>query len=68
MSADRKAPRIASLRLGDPLRWLASGWRDLIAAKGIAFFYGVCFWLMAFVLGAVFRNKPEYTGEAAAAS
>jgi uncharacterized membrane protein len=32
-----------------------------LAARGIALFYGVCFWLMALVLGAVFRNKPEYT-------
>jgi uncharacterized membrane protein len=49
------------LRLTDPLRWLRAGWSDLLAARGIALFYGVCFWLMALVLGAVFRNKPEYT-------
>ena len=24
-------------------------------------FYGICFWLMALTLGAVFRSKPEYT-------
>lgn len=48
------------LGLGDPLRWLAKGWRDLRAAPGIALFYGVCFWLMAVVLTLVFRNKPEY--------
>ena len=52
--------QIAALRPGDPLRWLAAGWRDLLAAKGIALFYGICFWLMAIVLGAVFRNSPEY--------
>ncbi|MEO8655254.1 MAG: DUF2189 domain-containing protein [Ramlibacter sp.] len=52
--------QIASLRLADPLRWLAAGWRDLLAAKGIALFYGICFWLMAVVLGLVFRNRPEY--------
>ena len=49
------------LRLGDPLRWLRAGWHDLLAARGIALFYGVCFWLMAVLLGAVFRNLPEYT-------
>ena len=54
------AMQIAALRLADPLRWLAAGWRDLLAAKGIALFYGICFWLMAVVLGAVFRNSPEY--------
>jgi uncharacterized membrane protein len=52
--------QITALRLGDPLRWLAAGWRDLLAARGIALFYGICFWLMAVVLGSVFRNSPEY--------
>lgn len=47
--------------LADPFRWLAAGWQDLRAAPGIAAFYGLCFWGMALVLGAVFRNKPEYT-------
>ncbi len=51
---------IINLRFGDPFRWLMLGWRDLMAAKGIALFYGVCFWAMAVVLGAVFRSKPEY--------
>ena len=52
---------IAQLTAADPFRWLARGWADLLAHKGIALFYGVCFWLMAWVLGAVFRNRPEYT-------
>ena len=51
---------IIALRLGDPLRWLQFGWRDLMAAKGIGLFYGFCFLSMALVLGAVFRSKPEY--------
>ena len=51
---------IVDLRLNDPFRWLILGWRDLWAAKGISFFYGVCFWIMAFVLGSVFRSMPEY--------
>ncbi|MBS0467209.1 MAG: DUF2189 domain-containing protein [Proteobacteria bacterium] len=45
----------------DPFRWLASGMRDLLAAPGIAAFYGVCFWVMALLLGWVFRSSPEYT-------
>lgn len=49
------------MRLVDPFRWLWRGWRDLLAAKGISIFYGVCFWTMALVLGAVFRSKPEFT-------
>ena len=51
---------IVNLHLRDPFRWLLLGWRDLLAAKGISIFYGVCFWTMALVLGAVFRNNPEY--------
>jgi uncharacterized membrane protein len=51
---------IIALRLNDPFLWLQSGWRDLIAAKGIGLFYGFCFLSMALVLGAVFRSKPEY--------
>lgn len=43
------------------LYWLRAGWRDLRAHPGIAAFYGTAFWLMALILGAVFRNKPEYT-------
>ncbi len=54
------AKEIVNLNFGEPFRWLARGWRDLWAAKGISFFYGVCFWTMAAILGAVFRNKPEY--------
>ena len=46
---------------GAPFGWLAAGWRDLAAHPGIGLFYGVCFWLMAVVLGAVFRTRPEYT-------
>ena len=45
----------------DPFRWLRSGWRDLAATPGIALFYGLCFWLMAVTLQAVFRNLPQYT-------
>lgn len=48
------------LGLSDPLRWLAKGWRDFMAAPGIGVFYGLCFWAMAAVLTLVFRSKPEY--------
>jgi len=47
--------------LADPWRWLRHGWSDLRAAPGIALFYGLCFWLMALLLGNVFRNLPQYT-------
>src|SRR5690606_11871573 len=48
------------LKLGDPFRWMVVAWRDMRATPGIAAFYGVCFWLMALALGAVFRSRPEY--------
>ena len=51
---------IAVLQWGDPWVWLGRGWQDLRRAKGIALFYGLCFWAMAVLLGAVFRNSPEY--------
>jgi len=51
---------IIDLRFSAPFRWLLLGWRDLMAAKGIGLFYGLCFWSMALVLGAVFRSRPEY--------
>lgn len=58
-----EAPRkqIVALSFADPLRWLARGWRDMWAHPGIAAFYGGAFWVMAIVLGAVFRSRPEYT-------
>jgi uncharacterized membrane protein len=52
---------IVALGLADPFRWLARGARDMFHAKGIALFYGFFFWAMAMLLGAVFRNSPEYT-------
>ena len=58
--SDAPTKDIVPLRFTDPFIWLAKGWHDLLAAKGIAAFYGVCFWVMALVLGVVFRSKPEY--------
>lgn len=57
------APRYTIRTLGptEPLRWLARGWRDLAAHPGISGFFGLAFWVMALVLGAVFRASPEYT-------
>lgn len=49
------------LRWHQPFAWLRQGARDLVAAPGIALFYGACFWAMALVLGWVFRTRPEYT-------
>jgi len=51
---------LATLRPGDPLRWLAAGWRDFRAAPRIGLFYGLCFALMGHALLAVFRAAPAY--------
>ena len=52
---------IAGLRWRDPFRWLGRGARDLRAEPGIAVFYGLSFWAMAWILGMVFHHLPEYT-------
>lgn len=49
------------LRWPDPLRWLVLGARDMMAAPGVALFYGTWFWGMALLLGWVFQARPEYT-------
>ncbi len=47
--------------MSDLARWLRLGASDLTAYPLISIFYGVCFWVMALILGAVFQSKPEYT-------
>ena len=59
--SDAPAKTIVLLSFAAPFRWLRAGWSDMLAHPGISGFYGVAFWLMAVVLGAVFRNSPEYT-------
>ncbi len=59
--AERPRRHLRPLGPVDPLRWLARGARDLRAAPVVSLFFGVCFWAMALLLGAVFRNAPEYT-------
>jgi len=51
---------IALLRPMHLVQWLLAGCQDLRAHPGIAAFYGIAFWLMALVLGAVFRSNPQY--------
>ncbi len=53
--------RLLPLRATDGLRWLSAGWRDMRRHPGISLFYGISFWLMALLLGAVFRSQPQYT-------
>ena len=44
-----------------PWHWLVLGWSDLRAHPAISLAYGLAFWAMALILGAVFRTKPEFT-------
>lgn len=61
-SAPVSAPvTLNPLRWPDPLRWLVLGARDMMAAPGVALFYGTWFWGMALLLGWVFQARPEYT-------
>ncbi len=60
LAFDMPLKEIIPLHLGDPFHWLLLGWRDVMGTKGMSLFYGICFWIMAWVLGAVFRSKPEY--------
>lgn len=53
-------PEIATLRLGDPLRWLRCGWRDFVRAPAIGLFYGSCFTGMGVALAWAFVNSPQW--------
>ena len=43
------------------LRWLRLALCDMRAHPGISGFFGLTFWTMALILGAVFKSHPEYT-------
>ena len=56
-----KAPIVLRpLGFGDPLRWLAAGWRDFIRCPLIGLFYGACFMVMGWALLEVYRAAPAY--------
>ncbi|RVU46173.1 DUF2189 domain-containing protein [Rubrivivax rivuli] len=55
------APQLKPLRFGDPLRWLALGWRDFMRAPVIGLFYGACFMVMGWALLKVYESAPAYT-------
>jgi uncharacterized membrane protein len=48
------------LRLVDPLRWIALGWRDFIRAPWIGLFYGAAFAGMGYLLLYLFSHAPAY--------
>ncbi len=53
-------PALKPLRLGDPWRWLAAGWRDFRRCPGIGLFYGACFVGMGWALMVAFEHAPAY--------
>jgi uncharacterized membrane protein len=59
--SDAPVKTITRISFAAPLHWLSQGWRDLRSQPAISAFFGIAFWIMALVLGAVFRSKPEYT-------
>lgn len=52
---------LRELHFGDPLRWLAAGWRDFRRAPGIGLFYGACFAAMGWLLLKAFQSAPAWT-------
>jgi uncharacterized membrane protein len=51
---------LSRLTLGDPLRWLALGWRDFRSCPRIGAFYGICFMIMGWALMVVYETAPAY--------
>lgn len=63
-AADRPptpAIELRQLSLGEPLKWIALGWRDFTRCPGIGLFYGGCFMVMGWALLKVFEHAPAYT-------
>ncbi len=62
VAAERSAFSLSLQKLdfGDPLRWLAAGWRDFRRCPGIGLFYGGCFMAMGWLLMVVFQHAPAY--------
>ncbi|NML15011.1 DUF2189 domain-containing protein [Azohydromonas caseinilytica] len=54
------AAELRTLRLSDPLHWLALGWRDFIRCPGLGLFYGAAFVAMGHALMWVFQEAPAY--------
>jgi len=53
--------QLRPLGFGDPLRWLALGWRDFMRAPYIGGFYGLVFIVMGWAIAKVFEHAPPYT-------
>ena len=59
---NRDAPIVLkTLSWGDPLRWLALGWRDFTRAPGIGLYFGALFAAMGWALLKIYETAPAYT-------
>jgi uncharacterized membrane protein len=54
---DTAAPAVRTVTVGAPLRWLAAGWRDLLANTAPSAFYGA---VMGFLIHFVFGYAYQY--------
>jgi uncharacterized membrane protein len=54
-------PAVRQIDAAAPLRWIAAGWRDLLAAPRVSLFYGAAFALMGWLIYQVFSHAHEYT-------
>lgn len=57
----RERITVDTLEWRDPMRWLAGGWSDIRHCPLIALVFGAIYTAIAWVLGATFVHKPEYT-------
>ncbi|MDM4765623.1 DUF2189 domain-containing protein [Pelomonas sp. SE-A7] len=51
---------LSRLSLGQPLHWLALGWRDFRRAPSIGLFYGFCFMAMGWALLETYQRSPAW--------
>ena len=60
--ADQRTTRVSVPMLGwrDPLRWLRDGARDVLRCPVLSLSYGVLFTAVAWMLGALLRESPQY--------
>lgn len=54
-------PPVRQVEAGAALRWIAAGWRDLLAAPAASLFYGAMFAFMGWLIYLVFSHAYEYT-------
>ncbi|MEZ5741663.1 MAG: DUF2189 domain-containing protein [Burkholderiaceae bacterium] len=56
-----RLPGVATLGLGEPIRWLRLGWQDFRRAPWIGLFFGACFAAMGVAIALAFMRSPQWT-------